>query len=339
MKLTIRQEMPAQVLAADANALAELLPGPTLFELPGEQPRPLFVSVLMHGNEPTGWAAIQRVLRHWQGQTLPRALSLFIGNVDAAARQLRHLPEQPDYNRIWPGTDRPPGPEATLLAGLTDHMRERRPIASIDLHNNTGANPHYACVNQLDADFLSLAAGFSSTVVYFLRPLGVQSMAFAPFCPAVTLECGQAGERDATDHAADYVLRVLETLDDDARGFEPKPQVDLYHTVATVKIADQISFGFDCDGCALDLHADIERYNFADIEPGTAWGKLAVPLSAGLKVTDETGRQVSAEYFHADDGQILRSQRAVTPAMLTRDTSIVRDDCLCYLMERLPLPY
>jgi hypothetical protein len=30
--------------------------------------------------------------------------------------------------------------------------------------------------------------------------------------------------------------------------------------------------------------------------------------------------------------------RPVTPAMLTLDTLAIRQDCLCYLMERLPYP-
>jgi hypothetical protein len=37
------------------------------------------------------------------GYDLPRSLSLFVGNTAAAEQGVRHLPEQPDYNRVWPG--------------------------------------------------------------------------------------------------------------------------------------------------------------------------------------------------------------------------------------------
>ena len=37
-------------------------------------------------------------------------------------------------------------------------------------------------------------------------------------------------------------------------------------------------------------------------------------------------------------GGVLRLQRAAMPPMLTLDERVVRQDCLCYLMERLPLP-
>ena len=36
--------------------------------------------------------------------------------------------------------------------------------------------------------------------------------------------------------------------------------------------------------------------------------------------------------------QLEAARRAATPAMLTLDARVVRQDCLCYLMERLPLP-
>jgi hypothetical protein len=46
---------------------------------------------------------------------------------------------------------------------------------------------------------------------------------------------------------------------------------------------------------------------------------------------------ISEAFFSSVDGSI-RLQRAATPAMLTLDARAVRQDCLCYLMERLSLP-
>ena len=66
------------------------------------------------------------------------------------------------------------------MRAVVDIMRERGVFASIDLHNNTGSNPHYACVNRLDNRYLHLATLFARTVVYFLRPTGVQSVSYLP---------------------------------------------------------------------------------------------------------------------------------------------------------------
>ena len=88
---------------------------------------------------------------------------------------------------------------------VMSRMADREIFASIDVHNNTGINPHYACINRVDNQFLHLAAQFSRTVVYFIRPLGVQSMAMSHICPAVTLECGKVGQQHGVDHALDYL--------------------------------------------------------------------------------------------------------------------------------------
>jgi hypothetical protein len=94
--------LPQGLLGCTARDLGQCLAGPTLFHLPGRRPKPLFASVLLHGNEGTGLAAIQALIRRFGDRPLPRALSVFVGNVAAARDGLRRLDDQPDYNRIWP---------------------------------------------------------------------------------------------------------------------------------------------------------------------------------------------------------------------------------------------
>ena len=69
--------------------LHTLMPNPTLVHLAGKREARLFVTVLLHGNEDTGFYALQRLLQKYQGRLLPRALSIFFGNVTAAAQGLR----------------------------------------------------------------------------------------------------------------------------------------------------------------------------------------------------------------------------------------------------------
>ena len=110
--------------------------------------------MLSHGNESTGFRAGQSLLRQYRDRELPRALSLFIANVAAARHGLRRLDDQIDYNRVWPGTDAADSQEARMMQQVVDGMGERRPFASLDVHNNTGINPHYACINRIDNQFL-----------------------------------------------------------------------------------------------------------------------------------------------------------------------------------------
>ena len=80
--------IPAGLLDLPAPELHSTLGGPTLIHLEGHREPALFVSVLMHGNETTGWEAVRAWLRAYRpgggDQELQRSVSLFIGNVAAA---------------------------------------------------------------------------------------------------------------------------------------------------------------------------------------------------------------------------------------------------------------
>ncbi|MCB1866116.1 MAG: succinylglutamate desuccinylase/aspartoacylase family protein [Chromatiales bacterium] len=326
--------LPAGFLDWPASALARELGAPTLIHLPGRREPALFVSVLMHGNEPTGWHAVQALLRDHAGRELPRALSLFIGNVEAAAQNRRFLPDQPDFNRVWPGTDLHDHPVARMLAEVTGIMRARSVFASVDIHNNTGLNPHYGCVNHPGAGYLQLATLFSRTVVYFLRPRGVQSMAFGEFTPAVTLECGRPDDAAGIAHAREYLescLRLAEVPDSPVAAHD----IDLFHTIATVKVPDGVGFGFGTHDQTLNLAADADRLNFRELPAGTELGRVAGGQGLPLDVRDEFGADVAAQLFALDECRLV-TRRNLMPSMLTLDTRVVRQDCLCYLMERLP---
>ncbi len=337
--LTTLDHIPDGFLEASAGGLHQVLAGPTLIHLPGRKPEPLFVSVLLHGNEYTGLKAIQNVLGRYTTGELPRALSIFVGNVQAAAVGLRRLDGQPDYNRIWPGAeataDIAASPEYRMMQQVVDAMRQRSPFASIDVHNNTGLNPHYGCINDLQSEFFHLATLFSHTVVYFLRPLGVQSAAFAKICPAVTIECGKPDDASAADHATRFIEAVLH-LDH----FPSKPlasgDFNLFHTVATIKVADERSFSFGEIDTDLKLDPQIDHMNFRELEAGTRFGRVAAGCPMPLIALAEDGREVTGDFFTVRDGELMLARSAM-PSMLTLNKRIIRQDCLGYLMERYAL--
>jgi len=324
-------DLPPGFLDAKPQQLEAVLGGPSLIHLPGLRDRPLFVSILLHGNETSGLEAIQALLRPFLGRPLPRALSLFVGNVAAARAGLRRLDDQPDYNRAWPGGVAQDSPEARMLAEVVDQMRQRRVFAAIDIHNNTGRNPHYACVNRLDGRYLHLASLFGSTVVYFTRPKGVASMAFAEHCPSVTVECGRPGEAYAAEHAREFVeaaLHLREIRD------EPATQLSVYQTTAILRVPEGISFGFGDANADLQLMEDLDQLNFRDLPVGTSLARVMAPGRGRVRVEDSDGEDVTDRYLELESGE-LRTRVAVTPSMLTADPRIIRQDCLGYLMERL----
>lgn len=333
--LAVRDGMPPGLLDCEARDLARLLGGPTLLHLPGRAPEPLFVSVLLHGNETTGFDAIRAVLRRYGSRPLPRPLSLFIGNVAAAQENVRTLSSQTDYNRAWPGTIAPGTAEAGIMAAVVDAMRVRRPFASVDIHNNTGLNPHYACVSGIGRPFLQLARLFSRVVVWFERPLGVQSTAMSALCPAVTVECGRIGTRDGVAHASEFLEACLHLSHFADQGV-PARDIELLRTVAIARVPGDVSISFDGSAADVRFRDDIDHLNFGLADAGTFFGTVA-RLDARLQVISGDDRPLEGTWFTYEDGDI-RLARPAVPAMLTRDVAAVRLDCLCYLMERVVVP-
>ncbi|HFD79517.1 MAG TPA: peptidase M14 [Gammaproteobacteria bacterium] len=328
------EQLPEGLLACSASELYDVLGGPTLIHLPGRQAQPLFVSVLLHGNEDVGWEAVRRLLSSYHDRELPRALSLFIGNVRAAAQGCRHLADQPDFNRIWKCDGNTA--EYRMARQVLDSMERRGPFASIDIHNNTGFNPHYACINCLDDDFRQLALLFSRTVVFFQKPDTVLSLAFARLCPSTTIECGKPGESHGVQHALECIDAALHLTHFPQHGVADQ-DIDLYHTVAVVKIPSHISIGFraedeDADICFID---ELDRLNFHELPAGTLLGWTQGEDNPGIHVWDEAGVDVGARYLDFRNGEI-RTRAPLMPSMLTLDRKIIHQDCLCYIMERMP---
>ena len=333
--LTIINGIPEGLLDLESSQLANVLDGPTLIHLAGRREDTLFVSVLLHGNEPTGWEAVRRLLRDYDvgggDKALPRNLSIFIGNVAAAKAGLRRLDEQPDYNRVWPGGEETDNPEAGMMRSVIASVLQRNLFASIDIHNNTGINPHYGCVNVIDNRFLRLALLFSRLVIYFIRPAGVQSLAMAQHCPAVTIEAGKVGDESGIEHTRQFIdacLHLSELSDESLRHEE----IDLFHTVATVKIPQAVDFDFEDSARTISLFRELERFNFSELPEGTAWGELS-DSNLPLEVISENGNSV-VERFFINDGGLLKNRVPVMPSMLTSDHRVIEQDCLCYLMER-----
>jgi len=87
MPLRVHTQLPAGLLDCDATELHDHLGGPTLIHLAGETEPALFVSVLLHGNETSGWDGVRRYLL--ETRDLPRDITLFIGNTEAARAGMR----------------------------------------------------------------------------------------------------------------------------------------------------------------------------------------------------------------------------------------------------------
>jgi hypothetical protein len=173
--------------------------------------------------------------------------------------------------------------------------------------------------------------------VYYTSPKTVQSYAFGKFCPAIVLECGQPDKPDGTAHAMEYVETCLNLNSFDDLPDSAIADIDLFHTVAIVKVPDRVNFSFtDEPNDDITFPAEMDCLNFCELPIGANFG-AAKTERAYLSALNEEGEEQGDRYFQIENGEIILKV-PVMPSMLSLNTDIVRQDCLCYLMERLPNP-
>ena len=314
--------LPPGLLDVEAPALNDWLGAPTLLRLKGRERTPILISVLLHGNETSGWDGLRHVLRR-HAAALPRDLLILIGNVEAAAAGVRTLPDQADFNRIWRPAS---GVAKEVLAGIGDEPL----MAVVDLHNNTGKNPDYAVLTDLSPGSLGLAQLYGRVGVIVEEPDTVLTRAFAGRAPSIALELGPVGDPEANARAARYLNSLLDLAEVPAGRLG---DLRLFRTLARVHPPADAVFGFagaDLGEFDLVLNGGIEASNFSQLPAGTEFGRAKSGFT--LQVLDNNHRDVTDHFLEVRDGRILAA-RSLTPAMYTTDASVVRQDCLCYLME------
>ncbi len=327
--------LPEGLLDLPAEQLHTRIDDHTLIHLSGKIQRPIFISILQHGDEHTGWDALRDYLRNHLQHGLHRSLFVLFGNVRAAALSLRKLPGQPDFNRRWPGRRIPDDAIARRQREITDYIRRTKPFASVDIHNNSGRNPHYSGINKLDRPFLNLASLFSSCMIYFTSPDGIQSSAFSAFCPAITVESGQSGTADGREQTHTFLeLLTTQSTLEHVPGVLEHPEI--YRVVATVKVRPGHTLRIDDrppdenDENTVVIKRDLDFLNFQRAPAGTlfGWHRGAQPILT----EDQEGRDITAQWFDLNGPSITLRHPAI-PAMITQKIQAIKDDSLCYLMQ------
>ena len=320
--------LPEGFLDLTVENILSVLPKPTLIRLEGARREALFVSILLHGNEYSGLIAVQRLLAKYPG-LLPRDMVLFVGNVSAAAVGRRTLPGQTDFNRCWPGSELSTNPVIRMARQVFDSVTGSPLFAAIDVHNNSGANPHYACMTDVTQANQHLAAMFNHIGLVFKRPRGVSTMAFDGVCPAVTIECGRPGDEAGIQHAFEMLDALLNMDHLPQRPVAPH-DLQLVQSLATMNVRDDVTFDFNLSAQAdLTFDAGFERKNFTELKSTDVLAHTRV--ARPLRITNQQGDDVTDEMMRVENGKVYLN-RTLMPAMITLDKAIVRQDCLCYLL-------
>lgn len=330
MKLNIYDKVPARLLDCDVTEVHDVLGGPSIIHLKGAKPEALFFSSLLHGNETTSFLVLQKLLNTYKDKTLPRDLIVFVGNTIGASQGQRHLPDQPDFNRVWKGGN---SAEAQIATEVINYASDYKLFANTDIHNNTGKNPFYACINVLEDQYIELASMFSEQIVYFTKPDEVQSNAFARFCPSVTIEAGLPGNPEGTVAVYEFIEDVLH-LDCFKESFSHQ-YVDLYHTIGRIKVKKEATIDFEfSESSASDLSfiQDIDSNNFELLKKNTTLAFCNDPNM--IYVIDNKGNEITGDILDFS-GNTAKTGRMIIPSMFTKDIYVMKEDCLGYLMEKM----
>ena len=327
---------PVALFSTPAHELENLLGGPALIHIAGRQTPPLFLSVLLHGNETSGWQALCEVMSNLASADgrLQRSLILFVGIVAAGAKGVRSLQGQMDFNRIWRGEH-----GMTVLASqVLDRLAQIELFAALDIHNNTGRNPHYTVLTQINSATVGLALLFSEKELLVEEPDTVLTRAVQQFCPSTTVEVGPVGDPQSTARTVSLLEHYL-TLDEipqaDAAGLQ------MHHALARVHVRPGVSYEFadqvseaEFSQYDLILTAGMESVNFHPVAADMEFGFSRKPLAQTLQVLDPLHRDVTSQFLTDKNGHVTLV-RPLVPAMYTTDKAVIAQDCLCYFMERI----
>lgn len=312
------------------------LPGPTHIYIPGKDAsRSRVVVTLLHGNEPSGFFAVYRLLK----RNLRPAVDLhcFIISVEAAQAEpgfcYRMLPEQDDINRCF----RPPftgSAQSRLAKGIMDTLQQFSPEAVIDVHNTSGSGPGFGVTTFKDKQHEALVSLFSPRLMVTDLRLGALMELSSHDCPIVTIECGGAQDPEA-NRVAEKGVEAFACLQD---VLLPPPvdfELDYFFNPLRLELRDgaEVHYQENPDGKhSVTLFPDVERYNFGFVDAGTVLGYVQGdhPEDA-LRVVGSHGESPLDDFFTWQDSQ-LRTRRQLKLFMITTDAVIARRDCLFYLV-------
>lgn len=326
--LEIIKDIPDGFLSIKPTELYKILPDLSLVHIRGQKKQPLFLSCMLHGNEHTGFFVLQELLKKYGADNWPRSVYCLFGNVTAAKENRRHLDNQPDYNRIWQKGSLKQNKRAL---SILDFLKRENLFASIDIHNNSGRNPHYSVVMDLDKKKLNLAGLFSNRSMLFEEKVGACTENVSEFCPAVTVEAGLSGKTEGTKHVCEYVDKILNF---DVIPEKPISKLGLLimYTVGTVKIGKDCSVGFGKDKANIVFKKNLDSFNFKKIPAGTIFGLYQ--KDCRLCFNDQRGNDIGDEYFAYKDGKII-IKKALIPGMISQDKRILKSDCVCYVLKEM----
>lgn len=319
LRFDVRDSFDEHLLNVEARELHRFLTGSTVFDLRQRGTIPFFVSTLLHGNETSGWDAVRRFISDY-----PEAsFVLLVGNVHAAAQNMRHLPHEVDFNRIWR--------QQPWHSNLKDLLEKYQPWCGIDIHNNSGPNPHYSVVTDVRTSTLALATLFSNKVIFTDHTLDILAHGLSSHCPALTIETGTVEDPASEQRAYDFLER-LNTVRCVPNTLQCEPET--YATIGIVKVEHE-NGGIDNFPV---FEQSLKQKSFKNLPAGSPFIN-SLPTGWRVNVLDPAhNRDLTNDFLEfRDDRAILK--RDVVMSMFTHTPLLAIQDCVCYFLKTTSLAH
>ena len=166
----------------------------------GEGTPEIAVVAGIHGDEPCGVRAVERVLA--ESPAVERPVKFVIANEEALERGVRYVEE--DLNRAFPGDPDADTHERRLAADLA---REIRDCTTLSLHSTQSYADPFALVDTVDAVARSVCPYLPVSVLVETEAESDGRLIEYPH--VVEVECGLQGTDRAADNAVDLIYGFL----------------------------------------------------------------------------------------------------------------------------------
>jgi len=173
----------------------------------------------IHGDEPSGARAIERVLSDPPEHR--KAVKYVVANPPALEKGVRYT--DADMNRVFPGDRDSDDTERRLAARVCE---ETSGYTTLALHSTRSQPEPFALLSRCDRELLALASRLP--VAHVVDESQISEGSFTNCGSVVSVECGCQGTDAATDTAEMLVRAFLDAVGAADTGYEPDAEPDYF---------------------------------------------------------------------------------------------------------------
>lgn len=320
MEVKVFDIIPTEI-QKNAEDFLRFLGGPAIINAGPNTDENVFISCLMHGNEPSGYFAVHKILQKISKQHhLKKKVHFAFMNVRAALEgemfSHRFCDDEQDMNRVW-GAGSDNASQDRIVKFMMNFIEKNEPELVVDIHNTTGSNPVFAIINSLDKESIK-AAAVASEIIWSHSGSNTIINWSKDICPSIGVECGKNIDPLSDDNAVTVLRNLLIHFGALEGEVQPKQNIRLLYEAEPIKVdTHDIYVADENSGHDMVLINNIEGFNTVELNPGTKLGWVNKPNIINNSAVEVVDR-------------ILKVRSACTFILITTCLDAIDKDALGY---------